>query len=80
MPGRPAGGLARDGLASQHKAQQAALVNEALTIEGKRLMAIEVRVPTLGESVTEATVATGSRSRATRSRPTRCCASWKPTR
>jgi biotin carboxyl carrier protein len=55
--GRAASASPATGSASQHKAQQAALVNEALTIEGRRLMAIEVRVPTLGESVTEATVA-----------------------
>jgi 2-oxoglutarate dehydrogenase E1 component len=77
------GGLARHrASASQHKAQQAALVNEALTIEGRRLMAIEVRVPTLGESVTEATVAhmvqegrrrgRGRRGAVSSSKPTRC--------
>jgi 2-oxoglutarate dehydrogenase E1 component len=33
--GRPASASPATGLASQHKAQQAALVNEALTIEGK---------------------------------------------
>jgi hypothetical protein len=43
-------------------------------------MSIEVRVPTLGESVTEATVATWFKKPGDRSRPTRCCASWKPTR
>ncbi len=56
--GRAASASPATGLASQHKAQQAALVNDALTIEGLTDMSTEVRVPTLGESVTEATVAT----------------------
>ena len=44
---------------ARHKAQQEALVDEALTArEGPLTDGIEIRVPTLGESVTEATVAT----------------------
>ncbi len=56
--GRAAAASPATGLASKHKAEQAALVNDALTVEGTKVMSTEVRVPTLGESVTEATVAT----------------------
>jgi 2-oxoglutarate dehydrogenase E2 component (dihydrolipoamide succinyltransferase) len=43
---------------------------------------MDVMVPTLGESVTEATVSTwfNSRNRARLSPPTRCSANWRPTR
>jgi pyruvate/2-oxoglutarate dehydrogenase complex dihydrolipoamide acyltransferase (E2) component len=43
-------------------------------------MTIEVRVPTLGESVTEATVATWFKKPGDPWRQTRCSANWKPTR
>ena len=55
--GRPASASPATGLAGQHKEQQKLLVDEALNLEGDKKMT-DVRVPTLGESVTEATVAT----------------------
>jgi hypothetical protein len=46
----------------------------------KELMATEIRVPTLGESVTEATVGTWFKKVGDASRPTSRSVSSKPTR
>ena len=48
--------------------------------EGDRAMAVEVKVPALGESITEATVAVAQARTATRSRSTSRCSSSRPTR
>ena len=55
--GRPASAATATGLASKHNQEQKALVEQALSpADGVQAMAIEIMVPALGESVTEATV------------------------
>ena len=80
----------RPGLPRTHAAEQAALVRRRAwhrtdlsrrQPHGRRPdMATEIKVPTLGESVTTATVARWLKQPATRSRPTSRWSSWRPTR
>ena len=81
MSGRPEDASTAAGLMSQHLAELKTFLNEAaLTTAKEAFMSIEIKVPAMGESVTEATIATGSRRRAMRWRATSRWSNSRPTR